>query len=196
MIAALVLAAGLSRRMGSPKMLLPWDHTTVLGSVVAALQAAEVPEILVVTGAVREEVEAALAGRPVRLVHNPDYANGEMLISIQVGLSSLPPGCTAALIVLGDQPQIQVEVVRAVCSAAGENPGRLVMPSFNLRRGHPWVLPDRLWPEVRAVRLPRTMRDFLQAHASEIVYVNVNTSTILMDLDTPEEYQKAVGKDA
>ncbi|HVN55907.1 MAG TPA: nucleotidyltransferase family protein [Anaerolineaceae bacterium] len=196
MIAALVLAAGLSRRMGSPKMLLPWGQTTVVGSVVGALQAAEVPEILVVTGAVREELEKALSGRPVRFVHNPEYANGEMLVSLQVGLSALPPACTAALTVLGDQPQIQPEVVRAVCATAGEHPGALVMPSYQMRRGHPWILPARLWLEVQAIRRPQTTRDFLQAHAPEIIYVNVDTPTILMDLDTPEEYQKAVGKGA
>ena len=111
MISALILAAGQSKRMGQPKMLLPWGETTVLEKVIATFKAAEVDDILVITGGKRHQVEA-LVGNSARTAFNPDYAEGEMLSSVQVGLAGLMPGTEAVLIGLGDQPQIQAAVVR------------------------------------------------------------------------------------
>ena len=120
-ITAILLAAGESRRMGQPKMLLPWGETTVLGQVVSMFSAGlslginqridPESEILVVTGGARALVEtevARLAERyPLRIVYNPNYALGGMVSSIQAGLAALGPGIPAALIGLGDQPQVK-----------------------------------------------------------------------------------------
>ncbi len=95
-----------------------------------------------------------------------------------------------ALIVLGDQPQIRVEIVQDVLIAFRGGKGLLVVPSFHMRRGHPWILARRLWPEVMAFQPPKTMRDFLQTHAEDIHYIEVNTPTILQDLDTPADYDQ------
>ena len=91
MIAAIVLAAGLSKRMGRPKLSLPWRDTTVIGQVVAVLTAAGVNEILVVTGGARQEIETALSATPARLVFNPRFEASEMIDSLQVGLEGLSP---------------------------------------------------------------------------------------------------------
>jgi molybdenum cofactor cytidylyltransferase len=95
-------------------------------------------------------------------------------------------------VALGDQPRIRLDTVRQVLAAGTEHPGRLVFPSYRMRRGHPWLIPAILIPEILALEAPQTMRDFSQAHAGEIVYVNVDTDTILQDLDTPEDYQQAL----
>ncbi len=173
-------------------MVLPWGNTTVIGRVVSVLEEAQVEAITVVTGSDRLALEAALAGRKIHFVFNPQFENGEMLFSIQIGLASLPADRTAALIVLGDQPQIQAGLVRTVCSVGEAHPEAMTIPSYQMRRGHPWLLPRRFWPDVLAIRLPLTLRDFVQAHAEQIVYVDVQTPTVLMDLDTEEEYLKAV----
>ena len=86
MTAAIVLAAGLSRRMGRFKLTLPWGDRTVIGQVVATLEAAGIEEIVVVAGHRGDEVTEALAGTTARIVFNPDYASGEMLSSIRTGL--------------------------------------------------------------------------------------------------------------
>jgi molybdenum cofactor cytidylyltransferase len=107
-ISTILLAAGLSSRMGQPKLLLPWGGTTVLGQVVSTFAAVGIEEIIVVTGGVREQIEGLVAelakDYPVRTVYNPAYARGEMLSSIQAGLSALNSQPRAALIGLGDQP--------------------------------------------------------------------------------------------
>ena len=144
-VAAVVLAAGRSQRMGQPKMVLPWGDTTVIGQVVRTLSLAQLREIVVVTGGARQEVEAALKEFPARTVYNPRYAEDQMALSLQVGLASLSPGMDAALIALGDQPQIQLEVVQQVLRGYQESRALLVFPSYQMRRGHPWIIARQLW---------------------------------------------------
>lgn len=198
MITAIILAAGLSRRMGRFKLTLPWGETTVIGQVVGTLQAARLGEIVVVTGHRADELRAALAGASASLVHNPDYAAGEMLSSIQAGVRAvaLPaPGVTpppALLLCLGDQPQMQTATVQAVLAAGvGDGWARIVIPSYQLRAGHPILLPRWLWPEILAGN--GTLRDVLLAHRNTIHYLNVDTPSVLADLDTPEAYSAETG---
>lgn len=191
MISAIVPAAGLSSRMGGelPKPLLPWGAATVIETVVGTLLAAGVGDVIVVTGHCGDAVQAALAGYPVRCVHNPAYANGEMLSSIQAGLAAADPTSPGALLALADQPQMQEGVVRQVLSAFQASGGQaLVIPSHALRRGHPIALPRSLWAEVLALPAGATLRNVIQRHAAAIRYVEVDTATVLADLDTPEQY--------
>ena len=193
MISALILAAGQSKRMGQPKMLLPWGNTTVLGQVLQTLKQANIPDMLVVTGAARIDIEKICAAYETLVAHNPDYANGEMLSSLQTGLSVLRDKTSAetALIVLGDQPQVQEGSVRAVVRRFIETESNLVVPSFQMRRGHPWLVARPLWDEIPQMKSPQSPRDFLNSHASEIEYVDVDNPSILADLDTFEDYLKS-----
>ena len=193
-VSAVVPAAGLSTRMGGPlpKPLLPWGASTVIGTVVSTLLAAGVGDVMVVTGRDRAAMEAALAGYAVRCVYNPAYASGEMLSSIQAGLAAAPPGSRGALLALADQPQMQLAVVQQVLDAFAASDGQaLVVPSHALRRGHPILLPRRLWPEVLALPAGDTLRTVIQRHAAAIRYVAVDTASVLADLDTPEQYAAA-----
>lgn len=189
-ISAVVLAAGQSRRMGLPKMILPWGETTVIGQVVSVLQSADCAEILVVTGGYRAEVEAALEPFRVRCVYNPHFANGEMVQSLQIGLHALGSEPAAALVALGDQPHIEETVVRLVMAAYQQRRAPLVIPSYQMRRGHPWIVDRSLWPEILNIQASGTLRDVIQAHQKEIEYVTVEQDNILSDLDTPEDYDR------
>jgi molybdenum cofactor cytidylyltransferase len=190
MIAAIILAAGQSRRMGQPKMLLPWGKLTVIEQVISTFLDAGIEETLVVTGGMRELVEKVIEPYPVQKIYNSNYEAGEMLSSIQLGLSALSNQVEAALISLGDQPQVQESTVRIVCEAFQKSQARLVVPSFQMRRGHPWLVARSLWNDVLALKPPESPRDFLNEHAAHIHYVGVETSSILADLDTPEDYRK------
>jgi molybdenum cofactor cytidylyltransferase len=198
MITAIVPAAGLSTRMGGalPKPLLPWGASTVIGTVASTLLAAGIAEVLVITGHRREAVEAALASLSVRCVHNPAYASGEMLSSIQAGLAAASPASRGALLALADQPQMQLGVVQQVLQTFEASGGQaLVIPSYALRRGHPILLPRWLWDEVLALPAGATLRSLIQRHAPAIRYVEVDTPSVLADLDTPEQYAAAVSSD-
>ncbi len=189
-LGAIVLAAGLSTRMGKAKMLLPWQGKTVLETVVDAVLSGGIDRPLIVTGAGRDQVTELMQNYPVRLAFNPDYADGEMLHSLQVGLSALEAQLEAVFIVLGDQPQIQAATVRSLIEEYHARHATLIIPSYRLRRGHPWLVARDLWAELQDLRAPRTLRDFIHNHEPEIDYLTVNTPTILTDLDTPEDYQK------
>ncbi len=184
MISAIILAAGKSVRMGQPKMLLPWGKTTVLGKVIETVRSAGVEDIVVVT---HSTLVSSLAQEGVRLALNN---NGDMLDSIQAGLRAQAPEAEATLICLGDQPQVQAGSVRSVCEAFHADGSRLVVPSYQMRRGHPWLIARDLWGDLLTMTAPATMRDFLNVHASEIRYVECETPSILQDLDTPDDYAK------
>ncbi len=189
MITAVVLAAGESKRMGEPKLLLPWGKSTVLQTVISTLQTSGIKDILVVTGGSRQQVES-LIGRTVETVYNENYKSGEMLSSIQLGLSVKMREASAALICLGDQPQVEERSVRNVCNAFLSTKSKLVVPSYQMQRGHPWLIARSLWDELIALKHPKTPRDFLNKNASKIQYVIVDSPSVVADLDTPEDYAK------
>jgi molybdenum cofactor cytidylyltransferase len=193
-ISVVILAAGESQRMGQPKPLLPWGWTTILGQVVATFSMAGLSEIVVVTGGAHESVErlvVELADKyPLHAVFNPDHIQGGMLSSIKVGLTALHPKAQAAMIALGDQPQVHLETVTNICNAFLETGSPLIVPSFKNQRGHPWLAGRLLWAEILALPGSVTPRHFLRSHASQVKYIPADHS-ILQDLDTPEDYTRS-----
>jgi molybdenum cofactor cytidylyltransferase len=190
MIGAVVLAAGKSSRMGRPKMVLPWGNTTVIGQVANTLISAGVGDVSVVTGGARLEVANALKALPIRIVFNPDFNNNQMMLTLQIGLAALGDSVEAALVVLGDQPQLEVRVVRKVIATYHEQKPPLIIPSYQMRRGHPWLLARPCWKTLLELEPTVTMRKFLNENAADITYVNVDSPSILQDLDTPEDYKR------
>ena len=187
MIAALVLAAGQSRRMGQNKLFLPYAASTVIDTIITELAACEgVRDIVVVTGHEADRVAAHLTTYPVRCVFNRAYAQAEMLVSIQTGLRALPAAIEAALIVLGDQPRLRREIVQRVIEAA--EPDRLIIPSFAMKRGHPILIPRSMWPSILSLPPDATLRDVIHANADHIRYVTFDDDSVLRDIDTPEDY--------
>jgi molybdenum cofactor cytidylyltransferase len=191
MIAAVVLAAGQSKRMGRPKMLLPWGTSTVLGQVICTFRSAGIEEVVVVTGADKAAVEEVVATCQARAVFNADYASDEMLSSLQIGLRAMSTDSEAALVALGDQPQIREQTVRLLAAEYRQTSAALIVPSYQNRRGHPWLIARGLWDELLALHAPQTPRDFLQRRSNEIKYVVIDSPSILDDLDTPDDYLKA-----
>ena len=199
-VSALVMAAGRSTRMGVPKHTLPWgEGETIISRVVNQLQMAGAAEIVVVTGGARESVEAALAATSaqarwprqvsLRAVYNPDYASKEMLSSLQVGLRALPPETAAALVALGDQPQIEADIVRAVMDRWRETRAPVVLPTFEGRRGHPVLFDRSQWSALLTLPDSASPRDVVSRATVETV--PVARDSILQDVDTRADYERA-----
>ncbi|MBM3124306.1 MAG: nucleotidyltransferase family protein [Chloroflexi bacterium] len=189
MISAVILAAGQSRRMGQPKMLLPWGNTTVIGHVIQTLRLADILDVLVVTGGVHEQVSTAVLELHANTVFNENYHSQELLSSIQCGLRWLPPETAAALICLGDQPQIQELTVRRICQAYLLHGSPLIVPSYRMRRGHPWLIGRSLWNSLLELDPSGSPREFINENQNRIEYVVVDSPSVIEDLDTPENYQ-------
>lgn len=194
-VGAIVLAAGQSSRMGRPKVLLPWsDGQTMIEHIVRQLLLAKVDEIVVVTGFYADEVRSLMEPMGIRTVYNRAHKTGEMLSSLQTGLRALPEHIAAALIVLGDQPHLQPKVIGKVLKAYCEGAGHIVAPSYQMRRGHPILIGRRYWKELLALEKGGVPRDVINAHEDEIAYVNVDSDSVLQDVDTPSEYREALRK--
>lgn len=183
--------------MGRPKMLLPWADVTVIEHVVSVFAKAGIQNILLITGGDWQEVEAVIHPYkdhyPIQSIFNVDYMEGEMLSSIQCGLRTLTQekDQDAVLIGLGDQPQVKEGSVRSVCESFLRTKRPIVVPSFQMRRGHPWLVAHRFWNEILEMQSPQTLRDFLKQNSKNIHYVIVDTPSILTDMDTPDDYIKS-----
>jgi molybdenum cofactor cytidylyltransferase len=187
-IGAVVLAAGMSRRMGRPKVLLPWrPGEIVIQAVVDALLPHASP-VLVVGGYRIAEVSRAVTPRGAQVVMNPDYEMGEMLSSFKAGLAALPGDVEAALIALGDQPRIRAETVARLAAAFADAPGGIVVPSYAMRRGHPLIIARRHWGEFMELGQDDAPRTVIERHKAAITYVLCEDDSIIGDIDTPEQY--------
>jgi molybdenum cofactor cytidylyltransferase len=176
--------------MGRPKPILPWgEGETMIGEVVRRLQRTDLDEIVVVTGAAHDQVRAALAAARVRLAFNPDFASSEMAQSLQVGLRLAPTRSMAVLVALGDQPQIEPEVVWALCQRWRETLAPVVVPVYRGQRGNPVLFDRSIWPRLFDLPASANPREVVRA-AAHIEQVEVQTDSILSDVDTPEDYAR------
>lgn len=203
-VIAIILAAGESRRMGQPKIALPWGNTTVLGHIIRTLEEGGISsglrEIIVVSGGAHTETLKILQSMesklPLHPCFNPRYHEDEMLISLRVGMACLSPKCQAILVALGDNPQILPSTVQLLLKEYQNKPQPILMPSYQMRRGHPWLIDRSLFPAIKSIQPPFTLRDFFQSHAEQIHYVIVDTPTVLQDLDSPQDYERYKPQDS
>jgi len=188
-LGAIVLAAGLSSRMGQSKVLLPWsDNKTIIEHITEQLIRARLEHITIVTGHLANEVKITLSPYEIYIAHNRAYKSGEMLSSIKTGLRAMPSEISACFIVLGDQPQINARVLNDLQMYYAEYGGDLLVPSYQSRRGHPILVGRRYWHEILMLDDKATLRDFITKHEADIHYIPVETDSILRDVDTPQDY--------
>jgi molybdenum cofactor cytidylyltransferase len=171
-------------------MLLPWGELTVIEKVVTTLIDAGIDDSIVVVGNYIEDIKLALKNQSVKIVKNPDYATSDMLSSVKIGFRNVMNDSSAALIVLGDQPQIGSWVVKEIVERYDSCADKIIVPSYQKHRGHPWLIDRLFWKEILDIQHPYTLRDFLNQHMNDITYIEVNSPGILDDLDTPEDYLK------
>ena len=188
MIAAIVLAAGLSRRMGRPKLLLELVGRPIIRHAVERVLSSGIREVLVVTGPEHEDLVRALDGLPVRVVVNeaPEAGQGS---SVSAGVRALPPGTTAVLIALGDQPGVPVNVIPSLLDAL-KLPGKTVAaPRYADGLGNPVLFAASLLPELLTLPGDRGARAVVERDLSRLAVVEI-ASPMPRDIDTPEDYAR------
>ena len=186
-VTGIVLAAGTSSRLGRPKQLLDLAGKPALQYVVDVLEVAPVDEIVVVLGHHAGEIAAALATTDrTRMAVNADFAAGQST-SFRTGLRSASERSQAAVILLGDQPSIRMEVVAAVVDAWRGGSGPVVQAAYGDVPGHPVLFDRSLWPEIERGVGDEGARGILAAHPEWQTFIDVG-GTPPRDIDTEEDY--------
>jgi molybdenum cofactor cytidylyltransferase len=175
--------------MRENKVLLPWrDGRPIVTHIAERYTDAGINPVIIVTGRDAAEVRGAVAGLPVRCVHNPDFAGGEMLSSVKVGLGALPEALAAAYIQPADMPCVPQSVIGEL--AAAREPGWNVAPRCQGRRGHPVLLDRSYWRAMLALPADARPRDVLRG--ARLRLVDVEDAGVLLDLDTRAAYERAI----
>jgi CTP:molybdopterin cytidylyltransferase MocA len=185
--AGLILAAGESRRMGSPKALLELDGETFLDRLIRIF-AAHCSPVVVVLGANAVMIRAAVRSHEAVFTVNENWTHGQ-LSSMQCGLRAVPPGAPGVLFTLVDHPAVHPGTVERLLAS----PGRLRIPRHNGRRGHPVYWSAPLVTELLAIPPTATARDVVERHASEVEYIDVDDPGVLEDIDEPADYLRLRG---
>jgi molybdenum cofactor cytidylyltransferase len=185
-----ILAAGESRRMGYPKPLLDIGGRTFIEHIAEAMLAV-VPRLVIVIGAHRDRVRAAIpSDQRIAIVENPDYAQGQ-LSSLKVGLSTLQPDASGALVHLGDHPIVRMETFRAIVDSYSRTGKPIVIARHDGHRGHPVIFDRTVFAELQSAPEEDGARYVVNADASRVAYIDLPDPGVNLDLDTPADLARA-----
>jgi molybdenum cofactor cytidylyltransferase len=188
-VAAIILAAGRAARMGRPKQLLDWGGRALVRVAAEHALAAPLDQVLVVAGAARDDVVAALENLPLRIIDNPDYAVGQST-SLRAGIAALGPEVAAALVILGDQPFVTPVILGRIIAEWRSSGAAIVAPVYAGQRGNPVLFARAVFPELLAISGDQGARGVLAADPSRIRPVPFDDDRPLADIDTPEDYAR------
>jgi molybdenum cofactor cytidylyltransferase len=187
-IAAIVMAAGRSRRMAPHNKLLVADKAgkPMIARVVDNVLSSKARPILVVTGHQADAVEHALGGRPVQYVHADAYADG-LSASLKAGIAAVPPECSAVVVCLGDMPLVTGRMIDRLMQMYDPTEGRtIVLPTFRGKQGNPMLWDRRYFEEILAITGDSGARFLVGKHAEAVAEVEMGDDAVLRDFDTTE----------
>jgi molybdenum cofactor cytidylyltransferase len=193
-IAAIILAAGRSSRMGRNKLLLELAGKPILCHAVDQALGAGLSEIVVVSGHQASKVREALGNRAVKVVEAREHKLG-MSASLKAGIRALGPKCDAALVMLGDMPQVSAPLIRGLIAAYNPLEGRsIVVPTVDGKRGNPVLFDRRYFEEMLALEGDVGARHLIGAHDDQVAELAVDDAAVFTDVDTPEAYDQLLAK--
>lgn len=194
MISGILLAAGESRRMGSPKALLRYQGKTFIERICHAFLSAGVDELVVVLGAQAEKLRQAIpAHSRLRTVVNPRYFQGQ-LSSLMTGIGALSPESEAAIVNLVDHPLIAAKTIRALIASFRAEPLPILIAAYSGKRGHPVLFSRQVYGEILAAPLDQGAKVVVRKDPSRVRELQLDDPGILADIDTPEDYQRYIGE--
>lgn len=191
-ITGILLAAGLSTRMGEPKQLLPFGNSTIIETIIDNMLGSKLDEVIVVIGHESERVNGRIRDKPVKVVFNPNYKEG-MLTSAQCGVQALSECADAFALMLVDQPFITSDLINRVVDSYKDSDKEITLPSHNYRRGHPAIFNRRYASHILALDAESGgIRSLFKNNADFIQYVIVDTDRVLKDIDYRKDYEEAL----
>ncbi|MGH9714857.1 MAG: nucleotidyltransferase family protein [Candidatus Acidiferrales bacterium] len=193
MLAAVILAAGESRRMGEPKATLPYQGLTFVEHLLAATRHPRVGLTRVVLGAHAEEIRGKLKVEPAVIVVNPDWPKGQ-LSSLQAAIRSFPRQSTEGLLLCPvDHPLVSLHLIEILIEAFDSSGKSIVLPTFDGRRGHPVIFRAKLYDELLTASADVGARQIVWAHADDLKEVPTEEEGVILNLNDPETMRRALG---
>ena len=186
-VAGIILAAGEARRFGSPKPLLDWHGEPFIHHIARTALASGLSPVIAVSGAYPTEVQAALKDLTVPVVHNSQWQVGQST-SVQAGLRALPSKAGAVIFLLADQPQVSVGLLQALVKKYIETSAAIVVPWVGMRRGNPVLFSRVTFPDFMTLKGDIGGRALFTRH--EVIDLPWDDPGLLLDVDTPEDYQR------
>ncbi|HET8888483.1 MAG TPA: NTP transferase domain-containing protein [Candidatus Angelobacter sp.] len=187
-VSAVVLAAGASRRLGTPKQLLRIGGETILERTLKNVRASSAAEIVLVLGHAAESVENAVSTEQIKVVRNPDYQQG-MGTSLRTGLAAISADAGAALIVLADQPFVRPETLNELIACHQESKPQIIIPMYQGFRGNPVLLDRSVFEEVKGLNGDVGCRAIFGDHTEGICKLPVDDAGILLDIDSRSDFE-------
>ena len=187
---AIILAAGSSTRMGTQKLLLSYNDSTMIETVIDNVLKSKIDKVMVVLGADSEQVTKAIGNKPVEVCRNAQPEKG-MMSSVLCGFKALPDNANAALVYLGDQPNIPPSVTDTIIEAYNEDLYGIVIPVHDHRRGHPLLVDLKYRRDIFKLDLEKGLRSLMHLFPEDVLEVDVDEAGILLDIDTREDYSNA-----
>ncbi len=188
-LGAVVPAAGLSRRMGREKVLLPFGQSTILETILETLTGQGVEDIVVVLRPDLPEAQQRVQKASARTVINP-HPEEDMIVSIRLGIEALSPEVEAFYVWPADHPAVRGETLQTLAREVAS--GRVLIPCYRSRRGHPALVGRQLRAEIGRLELPGGLRELWRVHEAAVTDVAVDDPGVVLDLDTPEAYEEAL----
>jgi molybdenum cofactor cytidylyltransferase len=190
---AIILAGGESKRMKTPKMLLPFRGKTIIENVINIVTESEVDRTMVVLGSSADIISRIITGAPVYHCYNDKYKEG-MLSSVKCGFRNLPADLQGVLVFQGDQPLIPPETVNKVIEAWRKSGKGIVIPVTSGKRGHPLLVDRKYRDEIEKLDNEKGLRSLAEKFQSDVLEVEVDSPEILIDIDTQQDYINAINK--
>ncbi len=188
-IAAAILAAGTSSRLGTPKQLLELDGRPVLSHTLDAVLRSSVEPVIVVLGHLQDQIQRQVDLSGVTVVTNPDYATGQSS-SVHAALRYLTEGIDAIVFVLGDQPMVQPAVIDALVAARRERGASIVQPRYAEGRGNPVLIGHELFEELHEITGDMGARPVIEQHRDEVLLIDQTGFHRPADIDTPADFER------
>lgn len=188
---AVILAAGESKRMGRPKLVMPFGSSTIIGNVISNIPGDIVEGKIMVLGGWMDEILEATAGLKVKHCFNEDYKEG-MLTSVRCGIAALPKDAEAVLIYPGDQPGIPPEVTVLLIREREKTGKGILISVHDRKRGHPILIDKKYFSEINTLDEGIGLRGLSMRHPDDIFEVETVNEIVLRDIDTPEDYLEAI----
>jgi molybdenum cofactor cytidylyltransferase len=195
MIGAVIAAAGLSSRMGAFKPLLPYAGQTIVESTINKLQAVGVGEIIVVVGHRHEEIEKQFLNKPVHFVYNPYYRQRDMLYSLQCGIKSIREAAAVFLMPV-DMPAISLATFSSIVDIWNRKQAPIIVPRQNGRMKHPPFISKSYFSAITSFAGDGGLRAILRNLSADTFFLDVDDDGLNFDVDTMEEYQMLLAKEA